>query len=299
MKFFSNRPLTLALGILVVYCLLSLSAKSQVAEKKVKFTKDIVYKTINGWQGRLDLYQPPKKAKNALVIYIHGGGWIHGKKEEEYDKIKVFINSGFTVANIEYRLAGQAPAPAAVEDVHCALVYLLNHAKKYHIDTKKVIIMGASAGAHLALLLGLQGADETCPYNGGCNFPGFKPAGIISKYGPTDLVTWKAATASESPFSQWLGEKAQDTGFVKAMSPINYINPEIKQIPILLVHGKKDHTVPFQQAVMFYQRLKANGNPAEFHVVENGGHGRFSTSDNKLMDTAMIQFVKKCVAKQF
>lgn len=54
--------------------------------------------------------------------------WTHGKKEAEYEKIKVFIENGFAVANVEYRLAKQAAAPAAVEDVHCALVYLLKNA---------------------------------------------------------------------------------------------------------------------------------------------------------------------------
>lgn len=292
-----NRPITLALGIILLFCIFSHSAKSQSLNKGVKFTKDIVYKTVNGWLGKLDLYQPNRKSKNPLILYIHGGGWIHGKKEEEYDKIKVFIDNGFTVANIEYRLAQQAPAPAAVEDVHCALVYLLDHAKQYHIDPKKVIIMGASAGAHLALLLGLQGVDKASPYNGSCSYPNFTPAGIISKYGPTNLVTWKAATASDSPFSKWLGDKATDSNFVKAMSPIDYIGPHIKNIPVLLVHGKKDHTVPFTQAATFYQQLKANGNPVQFHVVENGGHGRFSPSDNDLMNTDMINFVNNCVAK--
>jgi acetyl esterase/lipase len=297
MNILHKCPISLIIGALIFFTLLSYSVKSQVPNQQVKFTKDIVYKTVNGWQGRLDLYQPVKKAKNALVVYIHGGGWIHGKKEEEYDKIKVFIDNGFSVANVEYRLARQAAAPAAVEDVNCALVYLLMHARKYHIDTKKVIIMGASAGAHLALLVGLQGTGKPSPYNGECSYPKFKPAAIISKYGPTNLITWKAATSATSPFSQWLGDKRRDTSFVKAMSPIYYVNPTIKHIPILLVHGKKDHTVPFQQAVTFYQKLKSNGNPVEFHVVENGGHGRFAPKDDVLMNTAMVQFVKKCIAK--
>lgn len=280
-------------SIAVIFCLLSSVVFGQSTSSQAKLIKDIVYKTVDGWEGRLDLYLPAHKNKNTLVFYIHGGGWVHGKKEEEYEKIKVFIDSGFTVANVEYRLAKQAPAPAAIEDVNCALAYLINHAARYHIDRAKIIVIGASAGGHLALLLGLQSAAPV--YTGGCRLHHLKIAGIISKYGPTDLMTWKPARSEGSASSAWLGDRVDDTSFIRSLSPVNYVTPKIRQIPVLFIHGNKDKTVPVEQAKTLYQKLKDNGNKTILHIVDSGGHGNFRPLDNKSMNEAMVRFVRACV----
>lgn len=281
------------INIFIFLGCLSRMALAQDTPANTAVKKDIVYKTINGWEGKLDLYLPKTKGKNALVFYVHGGGWTHGNKEAEYEKIKVFIENGFAVANIEYRLARQAPAPAAVEDVYCALVYLLKHANDYKIDTKKVILMGGSAGGHLALLVGFQAVQPV--YNGGCKYPGFKAAGIISKYGPTDVLTWEPARKIDGASAAWLGDKINNEKFIKTLSPVNYVSKEVQGIPVLFVHGKNDKTVPIQQAEILYQKLKQNGNDAELHIVENGKHGNFAPEDNVIMDAKMIAFVKKCI----
>ncbi|HTN39079.1 MAG TPA: alpha/beta hydrolase [Arachidicoccus sp.] len=234
--------------------------------------------------------------QQCTVFYIHGGGWTHGKKEDEYEKVKVFIEAGFTVANVEYRLAGQAPAPAADEDVHCALVYLLNRAKQYNINPEKVILIGASAGGHLALLLGLRSVNPL--FDGGCKYPNLIIAGIISKYGPTDLMTWKPARQVGSSSSTWLGARLMDTAFIKTLSPVNYVSPKIRQIPVLFVHGKKDMTVPIRQAEVLYQKLKANGNKTKLFIAENGKHGNFSPADNVQMNKVMIDFILQSVASE-
>lgn len=121
---------------------------------------NVVYAINNGWEGKLDYYQQTTKKKIPLVIYIHGGGWVHGNKNAEYDKIKVFIENGYSVANVEYRLANQSAAPAAIEDVNEAINYLLKNAKILNFDVNKVVVMGGSAGAHLALLAGLQSQSK-------------------------------------------------------------------------------------------------------------------------------------------
>ena len=92
----------------------------------------------------MDLYLPPKTNKpTAIVINIHGGGWNHGVKESQ-GGFSTFFKAGFAVANIEYRLTGQATAPAAVEDTRCALIYLVKNAKALNIDVNKIVIMGGS-----------------------------------------------------------------------------------------------------------------------------------------------------------
>jgi acetyl esterase/lipase len=84
---------------------------------------DVVYTTVNGWEGKLDYYiNPNSKQPTPLVINIHGGGWNHGVKEGQ-GGFSSFFKAGFAVANIEYRLTPRAKAPAAIEDTRCALIY--------------------------------------------------------------------------------------------------------------------------------------------------------------------------------
>lgn len=263
-------------------------AWGQASLAGITINKDLVYKTIGNWNGRLDIYIPEKNPLNPLVMYIHGGGWTHGNKEAEYDKFKVFIENGLAVANVEYRLANQAPAPAAIEDVNCALAYIIQHAKELRIDKRKIILIGGSAGAHLALMLGLPSNSPI--YTGGCDISGGKILGIISKYGPTDLPNWGATNKPGGASMEWVGNRAGDSTFLKSLSPIYNITTKI---PVLLVHGDKDRTVPVQQSLTLLDQLKKNGNPVDIHIVKNGGHGNFGEIETPIMDKEMIRFVKK------
>src|SRR5258705_3085066 len=121
---------------------------------------NVVYTKVKDWEGKMDIYLPPKdKGKSPVVINIHGGGWNHGVKESQ-SGFNTFFKMGYAVANIEYRLTGQATAPAAVEDARCALIYLIRQAKELNIDVNKIVVMGGSSGGHLALMAGLFGNDH-------------------------------------------------------------------------------------------------------------------------------------------
>ena len=154
--------------IIFIACKLAVFSQtvSDTVYKPVVFPKgyesklDVVYVNVNGWEGRLDYYiDPSSKQPTPLVINIHGGGWNHGVKEGQ-GGFSSFFKAGFAVANIEYRLTPQAKAPAAIEDTRCALIYLISNAKKLNIDVKKIVIMGGSAGGHLALMAGLLGNNH-------------------------------------------------------------------------------------------------------------------------------------------
>jgi len=173
------------------------------------------------------------------------------------------------------------------------LVYLLKNAHEFNIDRRKVILMGGSAGAHLALLAGLQSPHPI--YDGGCKYSDIKISGIISKYGPTDLLTWSPATKKGSASSTWLGDKVNDKGFIESLSPVNYVSSGTRKIPVLFIHGSNDKTVPLQQSHVLYDKLKANGNETELHIVKDGKHGNFNASANEIMNAKMIDFIKKCV----
>ena len=153
----------------------------------------------------MDVYLPPKeKGPSPVVINIHGGGWNKGVKESQTG-FNTFFKAGFAVANIEYRLTGQATAPAAIEDTRCALIYLIKNAKALNIDVNKIVIMGGSAGGHLALMGGLLANDhrfdKNCP-----GVENIKVAAIIDKYGITDVWDWGYGPVIKSKSARtWLG----------------------------------------------------------------------------------------------
>ena len=250
---------------------------------------NVVYTKVNGWEGKVDLYLPPKTAAPAaIIINIHGGGWNHGVKESQ-GGFNTYFKAGFAVANIEYRLTGQATAPAAIEDTRCALLYLIKNAASLNIDVNKIIIMGGSAGGHLALMGGLLANDHRFDIN--C--PGvenIKVAAIIDKYGITDVWDWAyGKNITSKSATNWMGDKAKDSLFARSVSPINYITKNSP--PIFIVHGDADPTVPYQQSVDLYKKLLQLGVKTEFITVPGGLHGKFDKEKNKEIDIAIMKFI--------
>ena len=212
---------------------------------------DVVYTRINDWEGRMDLYtNPNSELPTPIVINIHGRGWNHGMKESQTGFGSFFTN-GYAVANVEYRLADVAPAPAAIEDVRCALIYLYKHAEELNIDTNKIIVMGASAGGHLALMAGLLASDNR--FDSNCEFDGeIEVVAIIDKYGVSDLFP----LTFNNSVTKWLGDGYENRKFVESVSPFYYVSKNSP--PILIVHGSEDPLVPYEQSVLLYEKLKAN-----------------------------------------
>ena len=124
-------------------------------------TKDIVYfpKDAPGYTPTsqlLDVYQNaalPPGAAAPVLVYMHGGAWRNGQRPQSYGGFRAWLAAGFSIVNVEYRLFDTVPsavAPAAVQDVGCMLAWIKQNAAKYHLDPKRVVTYGTSAGGHLA-----------------------------------------------------------------------------------------------------------------------------------------------------
>ncbi|TCJ17695.1 alpha/beta hydrolase [Flaviaesturariibacter flavus] len=251
---------------------------------------NVVYTKVGEWDGRMDLYLPPAGKPAPAIINIHGGGWNKGVKESQ-SGFNTFFKAGFAVANIEYRLTGQATAPAAVEDTRCALIYLVEHAKELNIDPERIVIMGGSAGGHLALMGGMLANDHR--FDGNCaTKKNIKVAAIVDKYGITDVWDWgygKDKTSRSA--TAWLGTHAQDKGFAASVSPVSYISKNTP--PIFIVHGDADPTVPYQHSVLLHQRLTEAGVKTKFITVPGGQHGKFDKDKNSEINQEIIAFLKE------
>ncbi len=281
-------------------CGVILAQEADTTYKPVEFPAgfsaqlNIIYTQVKGWDGKMDLYLPPKeKGPSPVVLNIHGGGWNHGVKESQTG-FNTFFKAGFAVANIEYRLTGQATAPAAVEDTRCALIYLMKNARELNIDANKIVIMGGSSGGHLALMGGLLANDHRFD----TNCPGVenvKVAAIIDKYGISDVWDWGYGPVIKSKSARsWLGNYATDEKFAKSVSPIYYVTKDSP--PVFVVHGDADPTVPYQQSVDLHNKLVKAGVQTEFITVKGGLHGKFEKEKNSEINKAIIEFIRSTPA---
>jgi acetyl esterase/lipase len=249
---------------------------------------NVVYCKVFNYECKMDLYLAPKGGKPApVVINIHGGGWTNGVKESQ-NGFGLFFKLGYSVANIEYRMLPVAPAPAAIEDARCALIYLISNAKELNLDANRIVLMGSSAGAHLALMAGLVGTntifDSDCPHQ-----HMVRPAAIIDLYGPTDLVAMAPMFNGYNAVTNWLGPHKGDLNFIRFISPINFVSKYSP--PVLILHGTNDPLVPYQQSVDLEVKLRAAGVKTKMMTVQGGGHGGFAEAKNLEFNALVESFL--------
>lgn len=287
---------------IALICWLLLASQTLIAQDSAQVVKkvtypagfteqlNVVYTKVNNWEGKVDLYLPPaKNGPTPIVINIHGGGWNKGNKESQ-SGFSGFFKRGYAVANIAYRLTGVATAPAAVEDTRCALIYLISNAKKLNIDINKIVIMGGSAGGHLALMGGLLENNHIFDTN--CKgTENIKVAAIIDKYGITDVWDWGYGPLKTSKSAtSWLGDKAKDKDFAQSVSPLYQVKKTSP--PVFIVHGDADPIVPYEQSVALKAKLDGMGVKNEFITVKGGQHGKFTPEDNSRVNAKIMDFLK-------
>jgi acetyl esterase/lipase len=290
--------------LILFYCLnVSAVSSQEIVDtliKPVVFPKgysaslNVVYTKVNDWEGKLDLYLPPSSnQKTPVLINIHGGGWSNGSKEQQ-GGFNPFFKEGFAVANIEYRLRKQATAPAAIEDARCALIYLIKNAKALNIDVNKIVVMGSSAGGHLALMAGLL--ENNHLFDNNCSgVENIKVAAIIDKYGITDVweLSHNNAFITSKSSANWLGDKKTDSIFGKSVSPISYVKKTSP--PVFIIHGDADLNVDYQQSVELYKKYQSVGVKSEFITVPGGLHGKFDKEKNTEINIAIMKFISEVI----
>ncbi len=215
----------------------------------------------------LDIVQSraPALKNRPGVIVIHGGGWIRGDKESMLERFCVpFVERGFVVANVEYRLAKAATAPAAVNDALQAARWFRDHAETYKVDTNQIIVTGGSAGGHLAMMVGMT--PESAELG-----PVIKIAAVVNFYGISDVPDQLQGPNLREYAVTWIPEQPERMELGKRLSPITYVRKGLP--PVLSIHGDADPTVPYEQSVRLTKALKAAGNQAELITVPGGKHG--------------------------
>lgn len=262
----------------------------QVANDYLIFP-NITYIRASGEDLKLDVYQPREMTgPNATLVYFHGGGWTSSSKESVSLAFLPYLEMGWTVVNVEYRLANVAHAPAAVEDGRCALRWIYRNAEEYGFDLNAIVVSGTSAGGHLALTTGMlpesAGLDRQCPgnrrriwYSGTTSTEELKVAAIVNWYGITDVVDMldRPPGPGGSYTEAWLGSAIDRLEIAARVSPLNYVRQNLP--PILTIHGDSDLSVHYSQGVRLHDALEEAGVPNELVTVKDGGHGGFSNTE--------------------
>ena len=250
--------------------------------------RTVPYATVDG--GRvlsLDVYLPsPRPATPSRpLLVIHGGFWAAGQRGEASLASRALAERGFTVFDVEYRIAPQPNWQTALGDVKCAIGWVKQHAATddWNVDPKKLALLGRSAGAHLALTAAYTAtADDlptSCPSGGAAAAAAVDSSveSVISLYGPTDLA-WAYAHpanlhAADSPqkLRAFLGDAPErEPERYRAMSPTERVTATAPRT--LLVQGGRDQFVAPDQMDRLAARLAALGVPHETLFIPYAQH---------------------------
>jgi acetyl esterase/lipase len=283
----------LASSIALCQDLETASRWATIAAYESQITPNIVYGMAAGHELKLDVITAgPRSEIRPTLVYIHGGGWAGGSKEEYAWFSLPFSAKGMNIVNVEYRLSNVSLAPAAVEDCRCALRWVYRHAQEYGFDTTKLVVDGHSAGGHLSLMTGMldasAGFDNECPGK-----EDLKVAAIINYFGITDVPDVLEGKNQQDWAVAWFGNLQDKMQLATRLSPLTYVRSGLP--PIITVHGDSDALVPYQQAVRLHQALDRAGVPNELVTIAGGVHGSqfWNREDNWKAQSAIFDFLEK------
>ncbi len=225
---------------------------------------DVEFANVGGVSLTLDASIPDGPGPFPTAILVHGGGFTGGTKQSFIKPLfEPLTRAGFTWFTINYRLAPQHRYPACVEDVETAIRWVKAHAKEYKVDTRRIALVGESAGGHLVSYVGARGKGKT------------RVAAVVPYYAPHDLeyqVRWRNALGPSMTALFGLTE-LNDAAYavLREGSPSTYVRR--KMPPYLLIHGTKDEQVPYEQSVRFQQKMQSLGNTCDLVTIPDGAHG--------------------------
>lgn len=260
--------------------------------------RNITYRSVEDIDLKLDVYRPSStsfKTPHPVIVYFHGGAWARGSKPESRRSFNHILNSGYSVVAVQYRLEGQAKAPAAVQDARCAIHWIARNADTYNFDTDRIVTYGTSAGGHLALMAAFlpEDNDIDAPECQG----GPKVAAVLDFYGPTDLTPVDPKTGKRwSSVDRWIGERSDGDKMASMMSPVTYVQPTSP--PTFMVHGDADQVVPVKASEELFHLMNNQGATVELHIVPGGGHGKFSAPEKKAIFDRAMKFLAKSVGEE-
>jgi acetyl esterase/lipase len=252
--------------------------------------RDVVYARAAERPLTLDVYRPEHAAgPSPVLLFFHGGGWVMGSKHDALPEVYAgpayggdrrwpsmlpYLERGLAVVSLDYRLAAEATAPAAVEDCRRGLEWIATRGAEHGLDAARVVTIGASAGGHLALMVAFG--------------PGHV-LGAIDLYGITDVAPLLAPPTERSWATEWIGSAPGREARARSVSPLSLVRPGLP--PVLIVHSDVDDVVPYAQAERLAHALEAAGVQVELITFPGAAHGFFTPAERERLDATVTRFL--------
>ena len=246
----------------------------------IKEYKDVVYKTVDTINLKLDIYHSMNIKEDApLIVFVHGGAWKKGNKHDYWKYLIDFAQKGYITATVQYRFTPIVTYNEMIKDVEDVVRWLKKNAGDYHIDRSKVATVGGSAGGHLVMM----NAFTNPPSRINQDSISSNVQAVVNFYGPTDLTS---DYAKENPsVTALIGKSYVDApSRYKDASPLFFVSKNVP--PILTFHGTLDELVPFEQADQLHEALQKAGATSYHHLLEGWPH----TMDASLKVNAYAQY---------
>jgi alpha-L-fucosidase 2 len=267
--------------------------------------KDIEYGQPGGHALLLDLHVPDGPGPFPAAILVHGGGFDEGSKSTNVRPLfDLLANAGFAWFSIDYRMAPEFRFPQANEDVESAIRWLKANAKKYHVDTKRIALIGESAGGFLVNYAGTHETKQT------------RVAAVVDFYGPVDygklaqqrrdypeLFNMKSINrhAANGGGIHFFGaEQLDEAGLAQlhSVSPLFAVHKGMP--PFLCIHGDKDDQVSYDQSPIMCDAMHRVGATCDLVTISGGGHGMggWKAPDMQHWKTDMVAWLQKTLQIQ-
>jgi acetyl esterase/lipase len=254
----------------------------------VRVVADIAYRQGASKAWRLDLAMPKEPGGEPLpaIVFVHGGGWRSGDKRAAnfLGPALEFAAKGYVCITVNYRLIQEAPMPACIEDVKCAVRWLRAHAKEYNVDPERIGAYGNSAGAHLVAMLGLCPTSAGLEGDGPCREYSSMVQAVVASATPASFLIpmnnrqntqAEGGDAAKAAGSGILGLSEETR---RKLSPITYVSADAP--PFLVIHEESDRLVAVRQADEFVKVLRDAGakDVTYMRYTDGSGHGVFAAN---------------------
>ncbi|MDX2149834.1 MAG: alpha/beta hydrolase [Bryobacteraceae bacterium] len=260
---------------------MALMAAAQIPNG-VRVERNLVYAKASGRDMLLDIYRPAKpQGELPVVVWVYGGAFRAGSKDDRQTAGATWlVDHGYAVVAFNYRLSQVAKFPAQTHDCKAAVRWLRANGKRYGLDTRRIAAWGASAGGHLAAMLGTSAGVAELEGDLGNAGESSAVQAVVDFYGPTDFLQMDAQAlpggmkhdVANSPESELVGGPIQENReAVQRANPITYVSAG--DAPFLILHGERDPLVPVGQSVLLFEALRKAGAPATFYKIAGAGHG--------------------------
>lgn len=238
------------------------------------------YAAPDGQPLLLDLHRPAQARTPLVTLYLHGGGWAGGSRADHAPhRAHALARRGIAVASIDYRLTPDVRFPAPLQDARAAMRWLREHGERLDLSTRQIGAWGASAGGHLAAMLGVlrEPAAE-------------RADAVVTWAAPLDLVELvsrsglEAAVLPPTREAALLGEREVDPldPRVWAASPRRQVHGGAA--PFLMLHGERDRLIPAEQSASMHRELAAHGVPSTVLSLGAAGHEDDAFHDPFVLD---------------